>query len=96
MSDFKFTRLDLDLDFAWQGQLGEEEGRHVDTANHIRHFDLAGLNPEGTSQIDMKEFTVSHAVGNPCTPKTNGKLSTLVALGFEECGNIKDVGERNI
>lgn len=34
----------------------------MDTANHIGHFDSAGLNPEGTSQIDMKEFTVSHAV----------------------------------
>lgn len=52
----------------------------MDTANHIRHFDLAGLNPEGTSQIDMKEFTVSHAVGNPCTTETKRKLSTLVAL----------------
>lgn len=52
----------------------------MDIANHIRHFDSAGLNPEGTGQIDMKEFTVSHAVGNPCTPKTKGKLSTLVAL----------------
>lgn len=50
------------------------------TANHMRHFDSAGLNPEGTSQIDMKEFTVSHAVGNPCTPKTKGKQSALGAL----------------
>lgn len=47
------------------GSFPSKDNRRRDTANHIRHFDLTGLNPEGTSQIDVKEFTVSHAVGNP-------------------------------
>lgn len=100
MSDFKFTHLDMDP--ARARTIGREEGRHVDTANHIGHFDLAGLNPEGTSRIDMKEFTVSHAVGNPLqtqdqrqTKHIGGSLTCSLStlLGFEECISIRSVGE---
>lgn len=87
---------------AVQGQLGGEEGRHVDTANHIRRFDLAGLNPEGTGRIDAKEFTVSHAAGKPAAnPGPGGRTTHMggsptyrlrAALGFEDCGNIRSGG----